>query len=53
MNIDIKLPAAISEANALIGLLNIFKDVEQGQKKYHIVYKTAGLIQFINLEFVS
>ena len=53
MNIDIKLPVTISDANSLIGSLNIFKDVEQGQKKYLIVYKTAGLIQFINLEFVS
>ena len=53
LNIDIKLPVTISEANPLIGLLNIFKEVEQGQKNYHIVYKTAGHIQFINLEVVS
>ena len=48
---SIKLPVAVSEANSLVGLLNIFKEVEQGQN--HIVYKTAGHIQFINLEFVS
>ena len=51
MNIDIKLPVTVSEANSSVGLLNIFKEVEQGQN--HIVYKTAGLVQFINLEFVS
>ena len=51
MNIDIKLPVAISEANSLVGLLNIFKEVEQGQN--HIVYKTAGHVQLTNLEFVE
>ena len=60
MNIDIKLPAVISEANSIIGLLNIFKEVEQGscfvdnaEAKITLVYKTAGHIQFINLEFVG
>ena len=42
---------AISEANSLVGLLNIFKEVEQGQN--HIVYKTAGLVQLINLASAS